>query len=216
MPEVGSLEGQHPHRTAFVNQVRYLLAAVSAAEEAESVFSELTPSLQEMIRQLPLRDNAVPFFWGAVESLPEDRRMQHFGEAWSRFNPMAPQLSLRVDEERHSVTGTFCGTVAQCGPPGMVHGGVCALVIDHVMGVLSATLDKPSFTKSLAVRYLKPTPLDTEISIAGGIVSEEGRYTKVWVELSAGGMLTVRAEGEMVRVPAGTASVKTAGEVIKT
>lgn len=46
------------------------------------------------------------------------------------------------------------------GPPGWVHGGICALVLDQLLGeVASDGLTKARFTGTITVRYLRGTPL---------------------------------------------------------
>lgn len=195
------IEHLHPHRIAFVDEVRNFMAAVSTVERPDTLFRELAPQLRELTQSLGAHEDPVPFFWGAAAALPGAGSAGHLGEAWSRFNPMVPQMSLQVDPEGRTAHGFFRGTVVQCGPPGMVHGGVSALVIDQVMGTLLAAVDRPSFTKSLTVNYLRPTPLLADIQILGGVEVSEGRHTRAWVELSWEAEVTVRAEGEFVIVP---------------
>ena len=46
------------------------------------------------------------------------------------------------------------------GPPGLVHGGICALVLDHLLGeAASEGLTKPRFTGTITLKYLRGTPL---------------------------------------------------------
>ena len=46
------------------------------------------------------------------------------------------------------------------GPPGWVHGGICALVLDHILGeAASDGLTQPKFTGTITLRYLRGTPL---------------------------------------------------------
>jgi hypothetical protein len=45
------------------------------------------------------------------------------------------------------------------GPPGHVHGGVCAMVLDHVLGATAHRPGKPAYTGTLRVRFLRGTPL---------------------------------------------------------
>lgn len=44
------------------------------------------------------------------------------------------------------------------GPPGLVHGGICALVLDHILGeAASDGLTKPHFTGTITLRYVRGT-----------------------------------------------------------
>ena len=46
------------------------------------------------------------------------------------------------------------------GPPGWVHGGICALVLDHILGeVASEGLTQPKFTGTISLRYVRGTHL---------------------------------------------------------
>lgn len=39
------------------------------------------------------------------------------------------------------------------GPPGFVHGGVCALILDQVMGEAAAAAGYPGMTAGLTLRF---------------------------------------------------------------
>ena len=45
------------------------------------------------------------------------------------------------------------------GPPGLVHGGVSALVLDQVLGEAAGAGGKPGMTGTLTLRYRQGTPL---------------------------------------------------------
>jgi acyl-coenzyme A thioesterase PaaI-like protein len=46
------------------------------------------------------------------------------------------------------------------GPPGLVHGGNCALLLDQLLGeVATHQLSKPKFTGTITLKYLRGTPL---------------------------------------------------------
>lgn len=73
-------------------------------------------------------------------------------------NALAPLLVTGVDESGR-VAAEFHLGAAYEGPHGHVHGGVSALILDHVLGE-SASLDrKPRFTGTITVRDLRATPL---------------------------------------------------------
>lgn len=84
------------------------------------------------------------------------------------------------------------------GPPGLVHGGVTALVLDQILGDAAAVARGPGMTGRLTVHYRRPTPLGRVVFEACA-ESVEGRKTLVrgWVE-DAAGTVTVEAEGLFV------------------
>lgn len=74
-------------------------------------------------------------------------------------NPIAPPLLISRDESSHCRTEFELGAAYE-GPPGHVHGGMCALVLDHILGeAASAGLTKPNFTGTITCRYLRATLL---------------------------------------------------------
>ncbi len=85
------------------------------------------------------------------------------GAAWGNVaigirNPVAPPLVVHHEAEG-SVWTEFLLGAAYEGPPGHVHGGVCALVLDHVLGATAHKPGQPAFTGTLTMRYLRPTRL---------------------------------------------------------
>ncbi|MEA3230902.1 MAG: PaaI family thioesterase [Thermodesulfobacteriota bacterium] len=98
--------------------------------------------------------------------------------------------------------------------PGYVYGGLIASVIDcHSTGTAAAaayraegrkmgTLPELRYvTASLQVDYLKPTPIDTEMTLRGRVVEIKNRKVVVAVELKSKGELCARGKVVAVRVP---------------
>ncbi|BDX31631.1 thioesterase [Mycobacterium antarcticum] len=74
-------------------------------------------------------------------------------------NAIAPPMDIQ-HEESGRCWAEFDLGLAYEGPPGLVHGGICALVLDHILGeVASDGLTKPVFTGTITLRYLRGTPL---------------------------------------------------------
>ncbi|MCV7254578.1 MULTISPECIES: PaaI family thioesterase [Mycobacteriaceae] len=74
-------------------------------------------------------------------------------------NAIAPPLDVQHTEDGRCWTEFTLGAPYE-GPPDRVHGGICALVLDHVLGeVASEGLVKPRFTGTLTLKYLRGTPL---------------------------------------------------------
>ena len=80
------------------------------------------------------------------------------------------------------------------GGPGLVHGGVVALLIDHAMGCVAATPQRPAMTASLTVRYRRPTPLGVPLTVTVRLDRVEGRKLHLSADITADGVLTVAAE----------------------
>lgn len=74
-------------------------------------------------------------------------------------NAIAPPLTIEHTESGRCWTEFELGAPYE-GPPGRVHGGICALVLDHILGeVASEGLRKPRFTGTLTLKYVRGTPL---------------------------------------------------------
>lgn len=107
-------------------------------------------------------------------------------------HPIAPQLLIEVDGDagRGEVV---VGPVFQ-GGPGLVHGGVLALLIDHAMGCVAAGPQRPAMTASLTMRYRKPTPLGVPLTVSVRLDRIEGRKLHLSAEIIADGQVTVTSE----------------------
>jgi len=112
-------------------------------------------------------------------------------------NPVAPPLIIHHDADG-SVWTEFELGAAYEGPAGHVHGGVCALVLDHVLGATAHLPGKPAVTGTLTTRYLRGTPLG-RLRAEAHVHRREGVKTlAVGRIVSASGQATVEAEGVFI------------------
>ncbi len=134
------------------------------------------------------------------------------GGAWGNVvigirNPVAPPLVVH-HEPGGQVWAEFVLGAAFEGPAGHVHGGVCALVLDHVLGATAHLPGRPAYTGTLNVRYVRGTRL--------GPLRAEARVQRIQgVKTFAAGKIsnehgvTVQAEGVFIhpkpRPPSGAA-----------
>ncbi|RZK96393.1 MAG: PaaI family thioesterase [Rhodococcus sp. (in: high G+C Gram-positive bacteria)] len=113
-------------------------------------------------------------------------------------NAIAPPLALEGMSDG-SVQGTVTLTIPYQGPPGHVHGGVSALLLDHVLGVANAWAGKAGMTAQLSTRYHRPTPLFEPLTLTGKLMSVDGRkITTVGDIRTADGQVCVSVEGLFV------------------
>lgn len=112
-------------------------------------------------------------------------------------NAIAPPLRIETD-----AGGSVCATVdlgaAYEGPVGHVHGGVCALILDHLLGATAHRPGEPAFTGTLQLRFLRPTPLGTPRAEAW-VEHEDGRKTYARGRILNGDETTVEAQGIFIR-----------------
>lgn len=113
--------------------------------------------------------------------------------------PLNPQqVSLDVRIEGRTCSSAFTPRALHEGPPGYLHGGISASVLDTILGYLISAQGVVAFTHSLSVRYLRPTRLDVPLTVHGRITDLQGRKATAlgWVEQE--GVRTVEAEGFFV------------------
>jgi acyl-coenzyme A thioesterase PaaI-like protein len=113
-------------------------------------------------------------------------------------NPIAPPLAVKNDDDGRCWSDFALGAAYE-GPPGLVHGGVCALVLDHILGeAASEGLTKPLFTGTITVRYLRGTPLG-RLRAEAVIERREDVKTFVRGSISDSAGTTAEAEGIFIR-----------------
>ena len=109
-------------------------------------------------------------------------------------NPIAVPLHVEKSDDGRAWSSFHLGALYE-GPPGCVHGGVLALVLDQLLGEAGAAGGAPGMTGTLTLRYEQNTPLG-DCSAEAWIDRVEGVKTFVMGELRrADGETTVRAEG---------------------
>ncbi|MCT7661929.1 PaaI family thioesterase [Mycobacterium deserti] len=115
-------------------------------------------------------------------------------------NPIAPPLTIERDLEdaRGRVFTDFHLGAAYEGPPGHVHGGVAALILDHVLGEVAAHADTPRFTGTITLRYLRTTRLG-RLHAEAAITRTDGIKAYAVGHLADEDGVTVEAEGVFIQ-----------------
>lgn len=74
-------------------------------------------------------------------------------------NPLG--LGLRFTKEAPGLVARFDPKPGHRGPPGFLHGGIAATVLDETMASVGWAMDNvPCVTATLELKYRKPVPLD--------------------------------------------------------
>jgi len=123
------------------------------------------------------------------------------GRAWNwgnavvgERNAIAPPLVVEHDGPGESRATVHLGAAYE-GPPGMVHGGVSALLLDHLMGeTASSGFTRVTMTGTLTLRYVAPLPLG-EVRLAGRITEDDGRKVLVTATIGTAEQVAVEATG---------------------
>lgn len=81
-------------------------------------------------------------------------------------NGFGLRFALQPDD---TLLATYIFDILKQGPPGLVHGGAIAAVLDEAMTAAVFAANKPALTVNLMVDYRAAVPIGTEVQIMGRI-----------------------------------------------
>ncbi|WP_211315768.1 PaaI family thioesterase [Isoalcanivorax indicus] len=110
-----------------------------------------------------------------------------------RASVLAPPLDLWLDGD--VVRGRAELGLAWQGPPGRVHGGVIALMMDILLAKTQDLVGGIGMTGTLSLRYVAGTPLKTPIDMEARVREVKGRKLIAEARFIVNGETTVTAEG---------------------
>jgi acyl-coenzyme A thioesterase PaaI-like protein len=178
----------------LTKSVRALIDATIRTEMDEATVSEVTAQIDAATTQLRTRQLDGPY---GVRYTYEGTGMAWGNPVIGVRNPIAPPVDLQFGDPG-KVWADFHLGAAYEGPPGHVHGGVCALVLDHVLGeVASGGLTRPAFTGTISCRYLRATRLG-DLHTEATIERIDGVKTFAVGHLADEEGITVEAEGVFI------------------
>lgn len=126
-----------------------------------------------------------------------EARSWSWGNAVSgQRNAIAPPLRIVHEEDGRVHAESVLGAAYE-GPPGMVHGGVAAMLLDHLMGETASSFKRLTMTGTLTMRYRRSTPLGP-VRLEGRIDREEGRKVYVVASIADAEGVTVEADGVFI------------------
>ncbi len=108
-------------------------------------------------------------------------------------NALAPPLLVHHESDGRVWADVTLGAAYE-GPAGHVHGGICALLLDHVLGATAHQPGRPAVTGTLTLRYEAGTRLGP-VHAEAHIDRVEGVKTFAVGHLATSDGVTVRAEG---------------------
>ena len=89
------------------------------------------------------------------------------------------------------------------GPPGHVHGGIIATILDEAMGKVSRQKAIVALTRRMSIDYLQPVPLAVKLCAIGWPVKQEGRKHFHAAEIrTLDGSVLARSEGLFIEIDA--------------
>jgi acyl-coenzyme A thioesterase PaaI-like protein len=188
--------------------LRGLLGDLNLTTAPEQVLDELTEEIEALRARLaPHPRQPKLTFSDMAAHLASGELAPGGAETFAHFdhsafmgaaNPIAPPMRLTLRDGRVEGSVRF-GDLYE-GPPGHVHGGFVAAILDEVLGAAQAATDQPGMTARLEVQYRAPTPLHTDLTASGWVERVEGRKIFAAGEVWAGERVTATAAGLFVSV----------------
>jgi uncharacterized protein (TIGR00369 family) len=110
-------------------------------------------------------------------------------------NPVGLHLRFFLAEDGTVVSNAAVPDTYE-GPPGYVHGGIIATLLDETMSKAVRSRGVVAMTRHMEVDYKRPVPSSAAVRMEGRVVRSEGR--KHWVEariLDAAGVELAAGKG---------------------
>ncbi|MFB4316894.1 PaaI family thioesterase [Actinomadura sp. 21ATH] len=176
----------------LAGSVRELMDAVIRTQVDDATIERARAEIDAVTARLRERQTDGPF----------GIRFNRSGRSWSwgnavigLRNAIAPPLVIE-----HTPAGAraeFELGAAYEGPPGNVHGGVLAMILDHLMGETASQGGRPTATGTLTLRYLRGTPLGP-LRAEGRVDRVDGLKSYVTASIADAEGPTVEAEGVFI------------------
>ena len=185
----------NPPRARLAAAQRRLIEAAATREISDEGLTKATAALNQLAAQLEESPPRPP----KVAQLPDLNELDSFfndDPISGRDNPIAPPVEITFGDAAVEARATFSRSFE--GAPGFVHGGAIAAAFDQVLGMANLVSGHPGMTGTLTVRYVSPTPTETEIRFEAKAVEKEGRKSFVTGSCYAGDTLTAEAEATFV------------------
>jgi len=177
----------------LAESVRELVdATIRSQADAETV-AQVTRDIDAAVARLRERQIAGSF---GVRSTTAGESIGWGNAVVGIRNALAPPVLTRRDESGR-VRADFHLGAAYEGPPGHVHGGVSALILDHLLGEAASPDRTPRFTGSITMRYLRATRLGP-LYVEATRTRTEGVKTYCTGHIADADGATVEAEGVFI------------------
>ena len=121
-------------------------------------------------------------------------------------NPQGLHLVFTTDTSNPDIpvaTAQFQLDRLHEGPPGYIHGGIVATLLDEAMSKLNRPLNVIAMTRHMEIDYLQPVPLYRLLILTSRHLSREGRKLFHQAEIQhPDGTILARAKGLFIVVDA--------------
>ncbi len=187
------LERQQALYGPFAQSVRELVDATIRTTVDDDEVRRAQAEIEAIVARLRTSQIDGPY---GVRFGPEGR-----GRSWGNTvvgvrNAAAPPLLIEHDDTGRAWSDFRLGAAYE-GPPGLVHGGVSALVLDQMLGEAAGAGGRPGMTGTLTLVYRRATPLGA-LRAEAWIDRSEGIKTWAKGHLIGPEGVTVEAEGVFI------------------
>jgi len=159
------------------------------------------PSHNGILYNVMTTQQAIPSHW-----MPQPTSRMCF--VCGRENPVGLHIQFYEDHEAHQIVVPLTIPAQYQGYPGIAHGGILATILDETSGraLMMVTEDDPFWvTAKLELRYRRPTPTETPLTVVGWVVKQRSRSAEVAGEIRLpDGTVTVEASAIVVCPPPDT------------
>ena len=186
----------HRRIAAAMQQLSERLIRAEASQAELEQWAAALEQVAETVGQPERRDTRAAnrrVFSGAATA-DDIFDMMDFDPAGGLSNPVSPPLRFIKETPEGVEAEVYLGLHYQ-GPPGRVHGGVIAMLLDAVLSRAMHASFKIGVTGTLNVRYLAGTPIETTVRFTARLREMDGRKMFIEGGVFAGEEQTVQAEG---------------------
>lgn len=195
--------GQLDEAATAVRRIMEALARTSADAShipgATAELERIAASLEDRIRPVDLQ----------LSEMWRGEGIARHDPATGPENPIAPPLSMH-DAGDGWAQGTVTLGLPYQGPPGNVHGGVCALLLDAALAVANHLAGTNGMTAQLDITYRLPTPLYVPLTVRAKQLRQDGRKRYTVGEIVADGRVRATANGLFIARPASSGKGRSA------
>lgn len=188
--ELNRLRELYGHLT---QAVRDLVDATIRTEVDDDTIRRVQADIEAATARLRARQLEGPF---GVRVSSTGQSMAWGNAAVGLRNAIAPPMLINHHQAGASWADIDLGAAYE-GPPGLVHGGVCAMLLDHILGETASYGRRTNLTGTIEVKYLRATPLGP-LRIEAHVDRDEGFKTFAVGQISDGGGVTVEARGVFI------------------
>jgi len=178
----------------LAESVRALIDATIRTEVDSDTVAAAKAEIDSATARLRQRQTEGSF---GVRYLATGERMAWGNAVIGIRNPLAPPVQIHRDASGTSVCDFHLGAAYE-GPPGHVHGGVAALILDHLLGEAASDGINPRLTGTINFRYVRATRLG-DLHAEARITRSEGVKTYAVGHLADAEGVTVEAEGVFIQ-----------------